>query len=99
MVNYGIAEVKYIETTDNTLCDIKRFQYFLHRHFYKQRDYEAMRPRADQPGRFFATAKTCKFETIEHVSLDSLKLRPIWLITQGLIFTMVQKSSQNTSVL
>ena len=99
MVEDGTTEVKYIETTDNTLCDIKRFQYFLYRHFYKQRDYEAMCPRANQPGRFFATAKTCKFETNEHISLDSLKLRPIWLITQGLIFTMVQKSSQNTSVL
>ena len=36
-----------------------------------------MRPRANQPCRFFATAKTHKFESIEDNSLDSLKLRPI----------------------
>ena len=36
-----------------------------------------MRPHSNQPGRFFATAKTHKFKSIEDISLESLKLRPI----------------------
>ena len=36
-----------------------------------------MCPRANQPGCFFATAKTRKGESIEHIFLDSLKLRPM----------------------
>ena len=36
-----------------------------------------MHPRSNQPGRFFATAKTHKFKSIEDISLESLKLRPI----------------------
>ena len=77
MIEDGIAKGKYIETTDNTSCELKRFQDFLYRYFYKNKDYEAMRPRANQPCRFFATAKTHKFESVEDNSLDSLKLRPI----------------------
>ena len=36
-----------------------------------------MRPRYNQPGRFFATAKTYKFESISEITLEQLKLRPI----------------------
>ena len=68
MIEASIAEGKYIETTDNTLCDLKRFQDFLYFYFYKHKDYEAMHPCANQPGHFFATTKTHKFESIEDVS-------------------------------
>ena len=37
-----------------------------------------MRPRANQPDCFFATAKTHKFISIEDISLDGLKLRHIY---------------------
>ena len=47
-----------MDFSDNTLFDLKRFQDFLFRHLYKQKDYEVMRPGPNQPGRFFATAKT-----------------------------------------
>ena len=66
-----------IESTHNTLWDLKRFQGFFYRHFCKRKDYEVMRPRSNQPGRFFATAKTHKCDSIEDISLDSLKLRPM----------------------
>ena len=46
---------------------------------------------------FFTTTKAHKFEFIEDISLESLKLRPV--IDEGLIFTMLQMSSQNTSFL
>ena len=36
-----------------------------------------MPPRSNQHGRFFATAKTYKFKSIENISLEGLKLRPI----------------------
>ena len=36
-----------------------------------------MRPVSNQPARFFATAKTLKFNTIEDINVKDLKLRPI----------------------
>ena len=72
-----LLKVKYIETTDNTFCDVKRFEDFLCRHFYKHKDYKVMSPRSDQSGQFFTTAKTHNFQYIEDISLGSLRLRPI----------------------
>ena len=77
MTEGGITEGKYIETSGNTLCDLKRFQDFLYRHLYKHKDYEARHPRSNQLGRCFATSKTHKFESTENILLESLKLRPI----------------------
>ena len=45
MIEDEITEGKYIETSDNTLCDLKRFQNFIFRHLYKHKDYKAMLPR------------------------------------------------------
>ena len=45
MIGDDITERKYIETTDNTLCDLKClkwFQKFLYHHFYEHKDYEGM---------------------------------------------------------
>ena len=36
-----------------------------------------MIPGNNQPGRFFATAKTHKFSNFNEITLESLKLRPI----------------------
>ena len=36
-----------------------------------------MRPVSNQPARFFATAETHKFDTIEGINVKNLKLRPI----------------------
>ena len=36
-----------------------------------------MRPISNQPARFFATAKTHKFKSLEEINVDQLKLRPI----------------------
>ena len=77
MNNEGIAEGKYIETVDNTHKDLKRFQDFLYRNLYKHEQYENMCPKSNQPGRFFATAKTHKFDSVNDITLDKLKLRPI----------------------
>ena len=77
MINEGIAEGKYIETVDNTHKDLKRFQDFLYRNLYKHEQYENMRPKSNQPGRFFPTAKTHEFGCINGITLHQLKLHPI----------------------
>ena len=35
-----------------------------------------MRPVSNQPGRFFATAKTHKFTSLNDITVENLKLRP-----------------------
>ena len=47
IIEDGITECKYIETSDDTLWDLKRFQDFLYRNLYKTKDYESMRPRSN----------------------------------------------------
>ena len=77
MINDGIAEGKYIEAVENTHKDLKRFQRFLYRNLYKHEQYENMRPKSNQPGSYFATAKTHKFDSINDITLDQLKFRPV----------------------
>ena len=59
---------RYIETIDTSQRDLKHFQDFLYRHFKKSEHYDQMRPVSNQPGRFFATAKTHKFIQFSFVS-------------------------------
>ena len=73
----GISKDKYVQTVNNTHKDLKHFQDFLYRHFYETKYYDGMRPVSNQPARFFATAKTLKFDTIEDINVKDLKLRPI----------------------
>ena len=65
------------EIADDTYNELKPFQDFLYRHFYKHEHYKEMRPRSNQPGRFFATAKTHEFKSVSDITLEQLKLRPI----------------------
>ena len=68
-----INNLKVLCLSGYTLFDI---QDFLDRHFYKTK-YDGMCPVSNQPARFFATAKTHKFDTIEDIKVKDLKLRPI----------------------
>ena len=77
MIDAGISQGKYVETVNNTHQDLKYFQNFLYRHFYKTKHYDKMCPISNQPVRFFATAKTHKFNKIEDINIQDLKLRPI----------------------
>ena len=43
IIEDGIQQMKYVETTDDTCSELKRFQDFLYRHFYKHEHYEEMR--------------------------------------------------------
>ena len=53
-----MQQVKYIGTIDTTQTDLKHFQDFLYKHFKRSEHYDQMLPGSNQPGRFFATAKT-----------------------------------------
>ena len=68
---------KYNETVDNTHKDLKCFQEFLYRNLYKYEQYKYMRPKSNQPVRSFATTKTHKFDSVNDITLNQLKLRPI----------------------
>ena len=62
--------MKCVKTTDDACNELKRFQNFLYYHFYKHEHYQEMQPRSNQPGHFFATAKTHKFESISGITLE-----------------------------
>ena len=76
MIDDYISQGKYVETGDNKHQDLKLFQNLLHRHFLKTEYYDKMRPIFNQPVRFFATAKTRKFNKIEDINIKDLKVRP-----------------------
>ena len=73
----GMQQGRYTETVDTTLSDLKHFQDFLYRHFKKSEHYDQMRLVSNQPGRFFATAKTHRFTSLNDITIENLKLRPI----------------------
>ena len=68
MINEGITEGKYIETVDNAHKNLRCFQDLLYRNLYKYEQYKNMRPKSNQPGRFFATAKTHKFDSANYIN-------------------------------
>ena len=77
IIEEGMEQGKYIEAIDTTQSDLKHFQDFLYRHFKRSEHYDQMRPVSNQPGRFFATAKTHKFTSLNDITVENLKLRPI----------------------
>ena len=77
MIGEKIASGKYIDPSDTTFMDLKRFQDILYRNFKGKNCYDDMFPVSNQPTRFFATAKTHKFNTIEEINDENLKLRSV----------------------
>ena len=77
IIQDGITKGIYEVATDNTHKDLASFQNFLYRHFKSHPDYDKMRPSSNQPARFFATAKTHKFDNFKDINIENLKLRPI----------------------
>ena len=77
MVNEGIKNGIYKETTDTTLHDLKLFEDFLYRNFKDYEDYEKMRPVSNHTARLYASSKTHKFDNINDINLNQLKFRPI----------------------
>ena len=77
MINEGIAEGKYTETVDNTHNELKRFQDFLYHNLYKHEQYVP---------KIKSTTKTHKFDSINDITLDQLKLLLIIDQTRTYIF-------------
>ena len=77
MINEGIQQGKYEWTYDKTHEDLEKFQHFLYHNFTNHSKYSDMRPVSNQPARFFATAKTQKFDDHSLIDLDDLKCRPV----------------------
>ena len=78
ILNDGISKGIYAHTEDITLRDLKLFQDFLRRNFKdKYNKYEEMRPASHEPGKLYATAKTHKFNSLDDITVDNLKFRPI----------------------
>ena len=77
MIDTGIQDGKYKRTDDATHKNLHNFQTFLYNNFKTHSLYQKMRPISNQPGRFFATAKTHKFESYDDITKDNIKLRPI----------------------
>ena len=77
MIDDGIRKGTNVETTDNTLKELSRFQDFLYRNFHNYQRYKDMEPDTNHPARLYGTAKTHKFETLEDITVANLKFRPI----------------------
>ena len=73
MVNEGIKNIVFKETTDTILHDLKLFQGFLYRNYKNYKGYEKMRLVSSSPAGRHASGKTHKFDNINDVDLDQLK--------------------------
>ena len=71
MKNEGILQSKYDITTNTTHEDFKKFQSFLYHNFKSHPSYNYIRPVSNHPARFFATAKTHKFDDYSLISVIS----------------------------
>ena len=86
IVEDGMQQGNYIETIDTTDSDLKHFHNFLYKHLKKSEHYDQMPPVSYQPVRFFATAKTHKFTSLNDITAENLKLRPIIDLTGTYIY-------------
>ena len=77
MTNEGIEQGKYQKTEDKILKELESFQSFLYRPFKDTPYYKQILPSSHQPARFFASAKTHKFDNLSDINVTNLKLRPI----------------------
>ena len=68
MIDDSIMKGTYVQTTDNTLKELSRFQDLLHYERYKD-----MKPDSNQPARHHGTAKTHKFEFLGDITIANLK--------------------------
>ena len=94
MIDQGIIDGVYEETTDETLDDLKHFQDFLYRNFKKYEKYKKMYPSSHQPAKLYGTAKTHKFENNQQITVENLKFRPIIAQTGTCLYSSAQVISE-----
>ena len=69
MINEGIEQGKYEETEHNILKELESVQSFRYRHFKDTPYYKQKLPSSNQPARFFASAKTHKFDNLSDINV------------------------------
>ena len=71
-INEGIQRGKYEMTTGTTYKDLEKFQSFLYRNLKRHPRYNDTRPVSNHPARFFATARTHKFDDYSLIRANNL---------------------------
>ena len=77
MLNEGIKRGTYERSTDMTKQDLETFQSFLYWNLKNHPSCDKMRSKSSQPARWYATAKTHKFNILDDVTVEKLKFRRI----------------------
>ena len=79
MIEEGFEDGIYEPTCNTILSDMKKFNNFLYRHFYKTHPdlYDEMVSSSGQPGQLYGSAKTHKFDSISDITVEKIKFRPI----------------------
>ena len=94
MITNGIQKGVYVETEDNTLRDVKRFQDFLYRN--KNNKYcNKMFPTSNRPDELYGAAKTYKHENIDEINVKYLSFRPFTAQTGTCTYNAVQVISKH----
>ena len=94
MINDGIEKGVYVESEDNTIVELNRFNDFINLHFQSYKHFERMKSSSNTPAQLYGTAKTHKFENISDVTVDSLKFRPIIAQTGTYTYNAAQVISE-----
>ena len=77
LIQEGIQDSKFVETTDTTNSDLVSFQNFRPRNFKTILPLDKIKPNSNQPAFLHGTAKTHKYSTPDDITADNIKLRPI----------------------
>ena len=77
MLSDGTSKGIYARTEDTTRRDLKLFRDFLRNFKDKYNQYDEMTPASHEPGKLYATAKTHKFNWLDDITVENLKVCPI----------------------
>ena len=77
MLHEGIKRGISEWSTDTTKQDVETFQSFLYQNFKNHPSYNKMRQNSNQQARLYSTGKTHKFNNLDEVTVEKLKIRPI----------------------
>ena len=77
MINEGIKRGIYEQSTDMAKQDLETFQSFPYRNFKNHPSYNKMRPKSNQLPKLHAIAKIHKFNDLDEIRVEKIKLRQI----------------------
>ena len=74
MLDEDIKRGRYDRSIDTTKEDLEIFESFLYRNFKNHPGCDKVRPKSNQQARFYATAKTCKFNDHDEITVKKLNI-------------------------